>query len=156
MCVGSSRSYVRPYGPKMTDFGTPKITFLQLYDDFGESKSGHFPMSASDVRKICPHPASLFGATLPCGCNLVNFVSQNRSLFDSDSPCDTCIRSVFPTEYEWQKLLVWVKCEGRGPGPREQPDPYTSARFDSILMNLFQSLERKNTHKKNGCRLGCH
>ena len=89
------RPYVRPSGPKMTDFGTPKITFLQLYTDFGESKSGHFPfsaknvriscphkMSASDVRKMCPHPASAwsgrpilckspFGATRPCGCNLV-------------------------------------------------------------------------------------
>ena len=63
MCVGPFvRSFVRPFGPKMADFGTPKITFLQLYADFGESKSGHFPlsakMSAFRVRIKCPHPMS--------------------------------------------------------------------------------------------------
>ena len=90
----SVRPFVRPFGPKNHRFWDPKSSFLQLYADFGESKSGHFPMSAkmsaSDVRKNvrirCPQKMSAsdvrkivrpilckspFGATRPCGCNLV-------------------------------------------------------------------------------------
>ena len=66
MCVGPSRPSVRPSGPKMTDFGTPKITFLQLYADFGESKSGHFPFSAKNVRILCPHEMSAFRVRIKC------------------------------------------------------------------------------------------
>jgi len=91
--VTSVRSSVRPSGPKNHRFWDPKSSFLQLYADFGESKSGHFPMSAkmsaSDVRKNvrirCPQKMSAsdvrkivrpilckspFGATRPCGKSL--------------------------------------------------------------------------------------